>query len=155
MRAEFARVEWLAILFTAGMGVGLPAAVGAKIARPERPVVCLSGDGGLLMCIHELATVTQEDLDITLVVSNNSDYAVISKQLANTETPAFAWDSPDYATVAEGFGWAAESVADEAGLASAMDAALARDGPTLIDVDVPTGEPSAAEAADFESHVEM
>jgi len=135
----------------AGMGVGLPAAVGAKIARPERPVVCLSGDGGLLMCIHELATVTQEDLDITLVVSNNSDYAVISKQLGNTETPAFAWDSPDFSTIAEGFGWDAASVDDREGLAAALEDALDSDGPTLVDVTTPTEEPSAAAAADFET----
>jgi acetolactate synthase-1/2/3 large subunit len=135
----------------AGMGVGLPAAIGAKIARPERPVVCLSGDGGLLMCLHELATVTQEDLDITLVVSNNSDYAVISKQLANTETPAFAWDSPDFPTIAEGFGWDATSVDDREGLAAALDGALDSENPTLVDVTTPTEEPSAAAAADFET----
>jgi len=137
----------------AGMGVGLPAAIGAKIARPERPVVCLSGDGGLLMCIHELATVTQEDLDITLVVSNNSDYAVISKQLATTETPAFAWDSPDFPTIAEGFGWDATAVDDRAGLTAALEDALDSDGPTLVDVTTPTEEPSAAAAADFETEL--
>jgi acetolactate synthase-1/2/3 large subunit len=135
----------------AGMGVGLPAAIGAKIARPERPVVCLSGDGGLLMCIHELATVVQEDLDITLVVSNNSDYAVISKQLQHTETPAFAWDSPDFPTIAEGFGWDATAVDDREGLTAALADALDSDGPTLVDVTTPTEEPSAAAAADFET----
>lgn len=139
----------------AGMGVGLPAAVGAKIARPERPVVCLSGDGGLLMCIHELATVTQEDLDITLVVSNNSDYAVISKQLGTTETPAFSWDSPDFPTIAEGFGWDATSVDDREGLATALEDALDSDGPTLVDVTTPTEEPSAAAAADFETDLTL
>jgi len=135
----------------AGMGVGLPAAIGAKIARPERPVVCLSGDGGLLMCLHELATVVQEDLDITLVVSNNSDYAVISKQLQHTDTPAFAWDSPDFPTIAEGFGWDATSVDDHEGLRTALADALDSDGPTLVDVTTPTEEPSAAAAADFET----
>jgi len=139
----------------AGMGVGLPAAIGAKIARPERPVVCLSGDGGLLMCIHELATVTQEDLDITLVVSNNSDYAVISKQLQHTETPAFAWDSPDFPTIAEGFGWDATAVDDREGLTAALEDALERAGPTLVDVTTPTEEPSAAAAADFETNLTL
>jgi len=135
----------------AGMGVGLPAAVGAKVARPERPVVCLSGDGGLLMCVHELATVAQEDLDITLVVSNNSDYAVISKQLGHTETPAFAWDSPDFPTIADGFGWDATAVSDRDALVGALREALDSDGPTLVDVTTPTEEPSAAAAADFET----
>jgi acetolactate synthase-1/2/3 large subunit len=137
----------------AGMGVGLPAAIGAKIARPERPVVCLSGDGGLLMCIHELATAVQEGLDVTLVVSNNSDYAVISKQLPGTDTPAFAWESPDFPTIAEGFGWDATAVDDRTGLEAALDDALGSDGPTLVDVTTPTEEPSAAAAADFETEL--
>jgi acetolactate synthase-1/2/3 large subunit len=135
----------------AGMGVGLPAAIGAKIARPDRPVVCLSGDGGLLMCVHELATAVQADLDITLVVSNNSDYAVISKQLQATDTPAFAWESPDFPTIARGFGWDATAVDDCEGLAAALDDALDSDSPTLVDVSTPTEEASAASAADFET----
>jgi len=104
-----------------------------------------------LMCLHELATVVQEDLDITLVVSNNSDYAVISKQLQHTDTPAFAWDSPDFPTIAEGFGWDATSVDDHEGLRTALADALDSDGPTLVDVTTPTEEPSAAAAADFET----
>jgi acetolactate synthase-1/2/3 large subunit len=135
----------------AGMGVGLPAAIGATVARPDRPVVCLSGDGGLLMCIHELATVVQEGLGITLVVSNNSDYAVISKQLQHTDTPAFAWDSPDFPTIAEGFGWTATAVDDREELATALRDALDSDGPTLVDVTTPTEEPSAAAVAGFET----
>lgn len=63
----------------ARMGVGLPAAIGAALANPDRPVACLSGDGGLLMCIQELHTAADYDLDITLVVSNNEDYGLISK----------------------------------------------------------------------------
>jgi acetolactate synthase-1/2/3 large subunit len=138
----------------AGMGVGLPSAVGAKLANPDASVVCLSGDGGLLMCVHELATVVEQELDIVLVVSNNSDYGVISKQPRirdAVDDHAFAWESPDFPTIAEGFGWTGESVADAGGLASALDDALDRDGPTLVDVAVPTDEPSASEAADFET----
>jgi acetolactate synthase-1/2/3 large subunit len=141
----------------AGMGVGLPAAIGAKLARPDRPVVCLSGDGGLLMCLQELATAVEEDLDIVLVVSNNADYGIISKSatIRDVEDRAFAWASPDFPTIAEGFGWHGESVADARALERALEDALARDGPTLVDVDIPTDEPSAAEAADFETAVEF
>ncbi|WP_226021447.1 thiamine pyrophosphate-binding protein [Halomicrobium salinisoli] len=138
----------------AGMGIGLPAAVGAKLARPERPVVCLSGDGGLLMCTQELATAAEEDLAIVLVVSNDADYGIISKSPEihrEGSDHAFAWESPDYATVAEGFGWTGASVADADALAGALRAALGRDGPTLIDVSVPADEPSAPDAADFET----
>lgn len=138
----------------AGMGVGLPAAIGAKLANPDAPVVCLSGDGGLLMCIHELATAVEEDLNIVLIVSNNSDYGVISKKpeiRGVVDDHAFAWNSPDFPTIAEGFGWTAEAVADAAELEAALDGALDRDGPTLVDAAVPTDELSASEAADFET----
>jgi len=138
----------------AGMGVGLPGAIGAKLAEPDRPVVCLSGDGGLLMCIHELATAAEEGLDIVLVVANNSDYGIISKkpQIRDVvEDHAFTWQSPDFPAIAEGFGWCGVSVADSARFERAISDALDRERPTLIDVDVPTGEPAASEAADFDT----
>jgi acetolactate synthase-1/2/3 large subunit len=138
----------------AGMGVGLPAAIGAKLANPDLPVVCLSGDGGLLMCIHELATAIEENLNIVLIVSNNSDYGVISKKpeiRGVVDDHAFTWDSPNFSTIADGFGWTTEAVTDAAELEAALDAALDRDGPTLVDVAVPTDELSASEAADFET----
>ena len=142
----------------AGMGVGLPAAVGAGLAEPELPVVCLSGDGGLLMCIHELATAAEEDIDLTLVVSNNRDYGIISKSPAieqYTEGHRFTWETPDYAKIAEGFGCSAVRVETADELGEAVDESVGESGPTLIDVGVRTDEPSAAEAADYDSTVEL
>jgi acetolactate synthase-1/2/3 large subunit len=154
----YAPTDFIAAGSWAGMGVGLPAAIGAKLARPEATVVCLSGDGGLLMCIHELATAAAEDCDIVLIVSNNEDYGIISKK-SEIRTPAgghpFAWSSPDYVTIAEGFGWHGETVADAEALDTAVDNAIARDGPTLIDVDVPTEEPAAGDGSAFESAIEL
>jgi acetolactate synthase-1/2/3 large subunit len=140
----------------AGMGVGLPAAIGAKLARPNRPVVCCSGDGGLLMCLQELATAIEEDLDIILVVSNNNDYGIISKSPkieTETDDHAFSWSSPSFPAIAEGFGWMAESVEETSALETALESALDCDEPTLIDVSVPTEEPSAAAAATFSTEV--
>lgn len=142
----------------AGMGVGLPAAIGAKLGNPDRPVVCLSGDGGLLMCIHEMHTAVEEDLDIVLVVSNNADYGVISKSpeiRAETGDHEFVWDSPSFPTIAEGFGWEGRSADTADELAWEVETAIDREGPTLIDVEIPTEEPSAAEAADFETGLEF
>ncbi len=141
----------------AGMGVGLPAAIGAAVARDE-PVVCLTGDGGLLMCIHELHTAAEYDLDITVVVSNNSDYGIISKSPEirdYTGEHEFVWDSPSYVDIASGFGWAGERVETRTELEDAVERALARDGPTLIDAIVDTTEPSPVEAADFETNVDV
>ncbi|WP_101296988.1 thiamine pyrophosphate-binding protein [Halegenticoccus soli] len=138
----------------AGMGVGLPAAIGAAIARPDRPVLCLSGDGGLMMCIHELHTAAEYDLDIVLVVSNNSDYGIISKSpkiREYTDDHEFTWESPSYAQIAEGFGWDAVRVETAADAGDAVAEAFERGGPTLVDVAVETTEPSAAEAAEYDS----
>ena len=142
----------------AGMGVGLPAAVGAGLAEPDTPIVCLSGDGGLLMCIHELATAAEEDIDLTLVVSNNRDYGIISKSPAieqYTEGHRFTWETPDYAKIAEGFGCSAVRVETADELGEAVTESIGSEGPTLIDVGVRTDEPSAAEAADYDSTIDL
>jgi acetolactate synthase-1/2/3 large subunit len=142
----------------AGMGIGLPAAVGAALARPDDPVVALHGDGGLLMCLQELHTAVEHDLDVTVVVSNNEDYGIISKSpaiAAHSEGHRFAWDSPDFAAIAEGFGCRATAVDAAPDLREAVADAVGRSGPDLIDVDVPTDEPSASQAADYESTVDL
>ncbi|WP_254546896.1 thiamine pyrophosphate-binding protein [Halomarina pelagica] len=142
----------------AGMGVGLPAAVGARFANPDRPVVCLTGDGGLMMCVHELHTAAEYDLDVTVVVSNNADYGVISKSPKierYTEGHRFTWKSPDFAAVAEGFGCRGTRVESLDGLRAALADAVGRDGPDLIDVPIETDEPSAAQAADYESTLDL
>lgn len=142
----------------AGMGVGLPAAIGAKLAHPDRPVVCLTGDGGLLMCIHELHTAATENQDVTVVVSNNSDYGIISKSPAireYTDSHQFRWPSPEFVTIAEGFGCRGVAVETVAELREAMKNALAHDGPDLVDVRIQTDEPSAAEAAEYDSTVDL
>ena len=146
--------EMIAAGSWAGMGVGLPAAIGAKLARPETPVVCLTGDGGLLMCIHELATAVEQELDIVIVVSNNRDFGIISKKSGfRTEggDHPFAWDPPSFPRIAEGFGCHGEAVDDAAALSAALDSALDRDGPSLIDVDIPTKELTASDSSNFET----
>ncbi|AZH26181.1 thiamine pyrophosphate-binding protein [Haloplanus aerogenes] len=143
----------------AGMGVGLPAALGAKLANPDTPVVSLIGDGGLLMCLQELHTAVEYDLDVIAVVFDNADYGIISKS-AEFSQPGdrspFRWDSPDFVTLAEGFGarGTAVSTATEAG--DALEAALERTaGPELIDVQITRSEPSVVEAADYESTIAL
>ena len=141
-----------------GMGVGLPAAIGASLANPETPTVCLTGDGGLMMCVHELHTAAQYDLDLTVVVSNNADYGIISKSPkieGYTEGHQFTWNAPDFARVAKGFGCRGARVETLADLGDALDSAIGRDGPDLIDVPIETEEPSAAAAADYESTIDL
>ena len=136
----------------AGMGVGLPGAVGAALARPDRPVVSLIGDGGLMMCAQEIHTAVEHDLDVTVVVSNNADYGIISKGL---DAGGFAWDAPDFATVAAGFDCRGTRVETASEAGEAVSAAIGRSGPDLIDVAVQTDEPSVIDAAEYESAVEL
>ena len=142
----------------AGMGVGLPGAVGAALADGDQPVVCLTGDGGLLMCLQELHTAVEEGLDITVVISNNSDYGIISKS-PKIETEGdgneFTWESPNFVSLANGFGCRALRVETAAGAGEAVADAIDRDGPTLVEVTVDTYEPSSPRAAEYESGIEI
>ncbi|WP_458211063.1 thiamine pyrophosphate-binding protein, partial [Haladaptatus sp. NG-SE-30] len=114
----------------AGMGVGLPAAIGVAAGRDDdQPVVCLTGDGGLMMCIHELHTAAEYALNVVVVVSDNADYGIISKSpniMQYTDEHEFTWDRPDFAEIAEGFGVRATSVDTAAAAGEAVAAAVER-----------------------------
>jgi len=76
----------------ATMGTGLPSAIGAKLANADRDVVALTGDGGLMMCVHEMHTLAAEDIDVTVVAFTNDDYAIISEEASRSyDLPAGAY----------------------------------------------------------------
>lgn len=138
----------------AGMGVGLPAGLGAKLARPETPVVALTGDGGLMMCLTELHTAVEHGLDVVVIVFNNRDYGIISKSPKIDEYAdgrRFEWGSPDFVAVAEGFGCHGATVDSRGQLRNALADALDAEGPTLINVDVPSDEQSSVDAGRYSS----
>jgi acetolactate synthase-1/2/3 large subunit len=133
----------------ASMGTGLPAAIGAGVANPDRPVVSIIGDGGLMMCLHELHTAVAEGIDVITVVLNNDDYAIISEGGVaefDTEERAYGWaEHPiSFATVAEGMGVDSTVAKTPDEIANALDEALASDGPALIEVPTDPREPQAA-----------
>src|ERR1700730_16624449 len=64
------------------IGCGLPLALGAKVAAPDKPVVTLCGDGGFLLNVGELATAAQEQLDVVAVVFNDTTYTAVKQQQA-------------------------------------------------------------------------
>jgi acetolactate synthase-1/2/3 large subunit len=108
------------------------------------------------MCIHELGTAAEYDLDIVVVVCNNADYGVISNAPERGERRAerrFDWESPSFATIAEGFGWEGVRVESLSDASAAVRGALDADGPVLVDVAVDPREKTAAEAADYETDV--
>jgi acetolactate synthase-1/2/3 large subunit len=121
----------------ATMGFAVPAAIGAALAHPHRPVLCIVGDGGLGMTVAELETIARLDLDVTVVVFNDSALSLIEiKQGPEQGGPAAVrYQAVDFAAVARGFGVPGVVAHDEASLAAALDEGWGR-GPRLIDARV-------------------
>lgn len=134
----------------ASMGTAYPAAIGAKAANPDRDVVALVGDGGFMMCVHELHTAVSENIPVVVIVCNNSDYAIISNSAEreyHLEEGTFAWDETPVAftSVAEGMGMAATRVHTTAELDAAVTDALGATEPILIEVMTDPNEPQAGD----------
>lgn len=133
----------------ATMASGVPSAIGAKVANPEQDVVALTGDGGLLMCIHELHTLADENTDVTVIVLNNSDYAIISEEASRSyrmDDGEYGWDETpvSYTTVAEGLGLDAERAETPEEVTSVVADAIASDGPTLVEIPTDPYEPQSS-----------
>jgi acetolactate synthase-1/2/3 large subunit len=122
-----------------GINVCLPQALGVKAALPDRPVVALSGDGGIGYHVADLETAAREDLPITVVVTNNDSLGSSKmSQLAtyNVDQSTDFHDGVDYAQVARGFGCAGERITDPERVGPAIEESLDADVPTLLDVQV-------------------
>jgi acetolactate synthase-1/2/3 large subunit len=143
----------------AGMGYGLPAAIGAALATPDRPVLTLIGDGGLYMCIHELHTAVANDADLAAVVFNNGGYgSIINKSTElSDDVPSheFSWDSPDLTAIAEGFGWNATSVSATSAVSETVAGALADDTPHLVEIQTKRDQLTAADAAEYDTTLDL
>jgi acetolactate synthase-1/2/3 large subunit len=126
----------------ATMGYGLPAAMGAKLVRPERPVVCFTGDGGLEMVIGELATLRDADMPVIVVCFADRSLALIELKQRRLGLPNLGVDAPstDFVAIARAYGGHGVRVNDASTLASACRAALGRSTFTLIEAVVDKAE---------------
>jgi acetolactate synthase I/II/III large subunit len=119
------------------LGWSFPAAIGAKCAAPERPVICFTGDGGLFYHMAEMETARRYGLSLVVVVNNN----------ASMNQERFLWDEGDAAqaknwqfepvdlvALARSFGWQAERVDEPSRIRAALDEAMQAEGPVLVDV---------------------
>ncbi len=121
------------------MGYGVPAAIAAKLARPQSTVVSFSGDGCFLMNGQELATAIQYRLNILFLIVNNQSYGTIRnhQQRAYPDRPiATALNNPDFAALAQAHGAFGVAVTKTEQFATALDDALAADRPALIELRV-------------------
>ena len=122
------------------LGYGLPAAFGAKLARPDRPVVALIGDGGLQFTIGELATGVELGLPVPILLWNNRGYGEIKHYMAERDIPQIGVDiyTPDFQTIASGFGCAAVRAESYEHLEAELRRAIDADRPTVIEIDEAT-----------------
>lgn len=118
------------------MGYGLPAAVAAALVDPTRPVVCLTGDGGLLMALGEMRLLSDLQAPLAVVVFRDDAFDLIRSHQVRQGKPVFGTEfaGPDFVTVARGFGVEACRVEDHARLAEALTEGLASGRPLLVEV---------------------
>lgn len=119
------------------MGYGLPAAIAAKLAAPDRDVVCFAGDGCLQMTLQELATAVQYALGIIVVVANNGLLGTIRAEQERRypgRVVATSLVNPDFASLARAYGADGERVTHDAELPSVIARARASRRPTVIDL---------------------
>jgi len=140
--------DWLTLTGGA-IGYGIPTAVGAAVAAPERPVLCLESDGSAMYTISGLWTQARENLNVTTVVYDNSAYDILRIELqrvgAGSAPGPKALDlldlsrpTMDFVKIAEGMGVPARRVSTAEEFADALSAAFAEPGPHLIDAVVPS-----------------
>jgi len=141
------------------MGFGLPSAIGAKVACPDEQVVCLAGDGSLIMTCQELATCVHHGIPVKIFLMNNGYMGMVR------QWQELFWDrrysavemgpSPDWVKLAEAFGATGMRAEDPADLEETMRKALEAEGPVLVDVRVSAEEncfpmiPAGAAARDM------
>ena len=153
---------WLSSSGLGTMGFGLPAAMGAKVAHPEALVVDIDGDGSILMNIQELATCYCENIGVKVLLLNNQHLGMVVQwedrffkgnrahtYLGPVGNPEAAGQGngispqaryPDFVSIAQGFGWQAETVVEKGSLEGALKRLIDSTGPALLDVQVPYQE---------------
>jgi acetolactate synthase-1/2/3 large subunit len=122
------------------LGSGFPTALGAKVAHPDRPVVAITGDGGFMFGVQELATAVQFNIGVVVLVFNNNAYGNVRRdQRERFDGRVVASDlvNPDFVKLAESFGVAAARVTSPEGFRPALEKAMAHGGPYLIEIEVP------------------
>ncbi|UYO38776.1 hypothetical protein KQX62_18935 [Rhodopseudomonas palustris] len=122
------------------LGSGFPTALGAKVACPDKPVVAITGDGGFMFGVQELATAVQYNIGVVTLVFDNSAYGNVRRDQVNLfDGRVVASDlvNPDFVKLAESFGVGAARVTSPGHFRPALERALATGGPQLIAIDVP------------------
>ena len=122
------------------MGFGLPAAVGAQVARPDDTVICISGDGSFMMNVQELGTVKRKQLPLKIVLLDNQRLGMVRQwqQLFFNErySETTLTDNPDFLTLASAFGIPGQHITRKDQVEAALDTMLTSPGPYLLHVSI-------------------
>ena len=135
--------------YSFNLGYAFPTALGAKVAKPDRPVVCMAGDGGFMFNSSELATAVKYGINVTTVLFRNDSYGNVARDLNEAFGGAYETDlhNPDFVKFAESFGAVGMRADDPMELEELIPVALERQAPVVIDV--PLGEMQIPRAPQF------
>ncbi|MFX1574458.1 MAG: thiamine pyrophosphate-binding protein [Promethearchaeota archaeon] len=128
------------------LGTGIPYAIGVKIAKPDKYVVCITGDGSFMFTVQELETAIRLNLPIIVIIGNNCAWGMIkSNQKLNLAKRYCDVDFPpiDYAKIARGFGCYGEKIIKPEDIKPALRRAIDSKKPSVIDVDISFETPTA------------
>jgi acetolactate synthase-1/2/3 large subunit len=132
----------------ASMGYDLPAAIGAHYAAPERRIVCIAGDGSIMLNLQELQTIAGNRLPIKIIVLNNNGYSSIRQTQQNYFPdnivgcgPESGLTFPDFCEIGGAFGFEVRRCASHLELEGCIKGTLAGDGPQLLEVMLDPGQP--------------
>ncbi len=122
--------------YLGSIGYGYPAAIGGWAAAPERPIVCVSGDGGFAQYMGEMNTAVKYEIPIKHVLLNNSQLGKISKEQRNEGKTVWSTDlhNPDFSKYAENCGALGVRISQQAQLGEGLKNILAHDGPAMLEV---------------------
>lgn len=123
--------------YLATMGFGLPGAIAAKLACPEKEVFCITGDGGFSMAMADFVTAVKYDLPMVVIILNNHELGMIQVEQTVEQYPNFGTDlyNPDFAAYASICGGKGIQVEEPAQLRGAVTEAMKNRCPTIIDVE--------------------
>ena len=123
--------------YQATLGMGVPTALGAKVACPERKVICVSGDGGFMFNVQELSTAVAHDIDVVIIVFNDSAYGNVKRYQKDSYGGRYIGvdlHNPDLVMLGRSFGMTALRAETSAALGDALKEAESTPGPALIEV---------------------
>ena len=128
------------------MGYGLPAAIGAKVGKPDVPVVVISGDGSFQMSMQELGTMKQHNIDVKIVLFNNCRLGMVREMQFTKHEGRYSQvcldTNPDFVALAAAYGFKGERISSSAQIESALERMASAKGPYLLECMVDPMEPT-------------